>query len=129
MARPTKSPVFFTTEALQKMLQNIWNEAEETGVKATSQYGKQTRNIVDNQDIALVSKINAEYLKIRDKTSETKLSVARLVKDIVYKDSNLGKMDKSGVKLDDDDKAKVFELIKRETEKSNRESLDNDNKK
>lgn len=129
MSRPLKKKIDFTDDALKGLLQNIWSEAEETGTKATYQYGKQNRDIKDNADIAMVSKINAEYLKIRSSTTETKLSIARLIKDIVYKDTNGNQKTNENTKLDEGDKAMIYELIKKESAKENIEFIKESEKK
>lgn len=132
MPRPSRKKVEFTAEALRDILQSIFSEAEETNVKATLQYNKQNKDVHDNQDIALVSKINSEYLKIRNDTTEKKLSVARLMKDVIYKDS-VNSTQPNGVQTSDavlsnDDKKAIFNLIKGDVDKKNIELTLSDDK-
>ena len=123
MPRPIKKKVDFTPDALKDLLQNIWSEADEQRTKAVFQFNKQNRDVKDNNDIAMVSKINADYLKIVNDSIEKKLSVAKLIKDVVYKDSqgqagetaNTNNSDS----VTDDDKDAIFEMIQKAAEKEN----------
>jgi len=122
MPRPSKKKVIFTSEALQDLLQNIWSEADEQRTKAVFQFNKQNRDVKDNNDIALVSKINADYLKIVNDSIEKKLSVAKLIKDIVYKDSvnpNIDNSNQSDSSVTDDDKDAIYDLINKAAAKEN----------
>ena len=129
--RPSKKIVNWTPESLQSIMQNIWNEADEQRIKAVFQYNKQNRNVKDNDDISLIGKTNTELLKVVDGAIEKKLQVARLMKDIIYKNapglnagSNTNPSAGSSV-LTDDDKDSIFSLIREEMEKeTEKENID-----
>lgn len=119
--RPAKKQVKFTPESLQGILQNIWNESDEQRIKAVFQYNKQNRNVKDIDEIAAVGKTNTELLKVVDGAIEKKLQVARLMKDIIFKDApalgNNQNNTSSNSLLTDEDKQNIFDLIREEAEK------------
>jgi len=110
--RPRKVNVELTPEALESMLKNIWNEVEETKIKATQQYNKQIKSTVDNNDVAMIGKINVDFLKTINDTSEKKISCARLIKDYLQKDQKATD-DGSGKAsvVTEDEKKQIFAIF------------------
>lgn len=123
--RPKKVSISLSDpSSLQKVMQNIWNEADEQRIKAVFQYNKQNRNVKDNDEIAMVGKTNTELLKVVDGAIDKKLQVARLMQQVIYKDapglnaiSNGNNNTSGSALLTDEDKDSIFDLIQQQAEK------------
>lgn len=118
MPRPKRKQVEFTSESVRDLFQGILNEADELKLKAIFQFNKQNRDVKDNQDINLVGKINADYLKLYGDAIEKKIAVGRLLKDIVFKDSGNKDADTSRESLiSSEDREAIFRAMKDQAEK------------
>ena len=113
MGRPPKLKIKLTSESLNELLQESYRELAEQRNVALRQYNSQLKNIKTSSDIVMVGKTNADLLKIIDSTIEKKISIARLLKDIVFSDVNKGEMGKNG-ELSLEDKKAVFDAINEE---------------
>lgn len=118
MARPKKKKLTLDSqESLQNLLQEIYNECFEQRSKAIYSYNKLMNKEDEITDIAMIGKVTSEYLKIANEAIEKKLSIARLLKDVIYKDGN-NQSKQSTTSLTEEDKKMLHDLIKDESEKS-----------
>lgn len=118
MPRPKKKRIEFNITALTELSQEIYNESVELRSKALFSYNKQNKNVNDNQDIAMVGKINSELLRIVNDTIEKKITVAKILKDVIFIDkNNTGKG--SDVKLSEADKKEFYDAVKSYEKKNN----------
>lgn len=121
MARPKKKQIKLDTESFTNLLQEMYNECCEQRSKALFVFNKQSVDIKDNNDIALVSKINSDYLKIVNESIEKKLSIARLMKDVIYKEDSNKKDSTDGGSLSDEDKELISKML---IDAANKQNLD-----
>lgn len=112
MARPPRLKIKLTSESLNELLQESYRELAEQRNVSLRQYNQQLLSIKIKPD-PLMSKTNADLLKIIDSTIEKKISIARLLKDIVFSDGNNKDINKNG-ELSIEERKAVFEAINKE---------------
>ena len=122
MGRPKKLKIKLTSESLTDLLQESYSQLAEQRNIALRQYNSQTKNIKQTSDIALVGKTNAELLKIIDSSIEIKISIARLLKDIVYRENNDNRGNDGELSVEE--RKLVFEAINREGSNVLKEKLE-----
>jgi len=122
MGRPKKLKIKLTSESLTDLLQESYSQLAEQRNIALRQYNSQTKNIKQTSDIALVGKTNAELLKIIDSSIEKKISIARLLKDIVYRENNDNRGNDGELSVEE--RKLVFEAINREGSNVLKEKLE-----
>jgi hypothetical protein len=91
-----KKKVDVTEESMKELMQETYNEIVDERNKALAAYKKYSKDINENNDIALVGKITNELLKIIDGTIEKKLRLIKIQSDIIYKN---GKTADSGASI------------------------------
>ena len=126
MGRPPKLKIKLTSESLNELLQESYRELAEQRNIALRQYNLQAKNIKSSSDVALVGKTNAELLKIIDSTIEKKISIARLLKDIVFSDGNNGNTDKNG-ELSVAERKAIFDEINKEGSNALKDKIEEKN--
>jgi hypothetical protein len=95
--KPTKKKkVDVTEESMKELMQETYNEIVDERNKALAAYKKYSKDINENNDIALVGKITNELLKIIDGTIEKKLRLIKIQSDIIYKN---GKQSDTGASI------------------------------
>ena len=122
MGRQKKLKIKLTSESLTDLLQESYSQLAEQRNIALRQYNSQTKNIKQTSDIALVGKTNAELLKIIDSSIEKKISIARLLKDIVYRENNDNRGNDGELSVEE--RKLVFEAINREGSNVLKEKLE-----
>lgn len=110
--RPKKLDIDLTPESLAGVLKNVWNEVEETKRIALQTFNKQQREVKDLSDIAMVSKINVDYLKVASDVSGKKIEVAKLIQTYIQKDAKADEgAAKTSAGVTTDDKRMIAEMI------------------
>jgi hypothetical protein len=96
-SKPTKKKkVDVTEESMKELMQETYNEIVDERNKALAAYKKYSKDINENNDIALVGKITNDLLKIIDGTIEKKLRLIKIQSDIIYKN---GKQSDTGASI------------------------------
>lgn len=123
MARPKKKEIKLTTDSFLSMAQEAYNELVEqrsTCIRTINE-NKGKVNVEDMHDLANLNKANTDLLKIVDTTIDKKLSLVKLMSQLIFKpgsnsgdekgDGNISPEDLAllrdlfnGDKKDDDDK-------------------------
>ena len=83
--RPKKVQVQINDEGLKEILQKVYVESEDLRQKSLLVFNKAVRKMKDTQDIAIIGKTTAEYLKIAQNATISKLNVAKIVQDHIIK--------------------------------------------
>lgn len=126
MARPARLRIKLTSESLTELLQESYRELAEQRNISLRQYNKQLILINQKSD-PLMSKTNADLLKVIDSTIEKKIAIARLLKDIVFNDgSGNGNFNKNG-ELSIEERKAVFEAVNKEGSNTFKEEIDKKN--
>jgi len=94
---------------LEKLLAQSLNNFQEERDLALERYRRQDEKIETNDDFILQGKNAVDYLKTAADRSNAIFGVAKLYKDILYKDSN-GENNSSGV--NDAQKSDILKLMK-----------------
>ncbi len=113
-----KKKVNISEESMIELMQETYNEIVDERNRALTAYKKYTKDINENNDIALVGKITNDLLKIIDGSIEKKLRLIKIQGDILYKN---GKADtqQQVATLTDEDRKWAEEYLKRQSVESN----------
>ena len=113
-----KKKVNVSEESMMELMQETYNEIVDERNRALTAYKKFTKDINENNDIALVGKITNDLLKIIDSSIEKKLRLIKIQGDILYKN---GKADtqQQVATLTDEDRKWAEEFLKRQSVESN----------
>ncbi len=112
MGRPKKLRIRLNQDSLTELLQESYSQLAEQRNISLRQYNNQLL-LLNKKPDALLSKTNADLLKIIDSSIEKKISIARLIKDIVYSDGNAGGTNKNG-ELSIEDRKAIFDAVNKE---------------
>ena len=108
-----KNKINVSEESMIELMQETYNEIVDERNRALTAYKKYTKDLNENNDIALVGKIANDLLKIVDNTIEKKLRLIKIQGDILYKN---GKTDQQQVAtLTDEDRKWAEEYLKKQS--------------
>lgn len=90
MARPRKKQVKLSTESFLGMAQEAYNELVEQRSTAIRQINENKKkvDIEDMHDLVNINKANTDLLKLIDVTIDKKLSLIKLMSQLVFKGDN-----------------------------------------
>lgn len=116
-----KKKVNISEESMIELMQETYNEIVDERNKALSAYKKFSRDINENNDIALVGKITNDLLKIIDGSIEKKLRLIKIQSDILYKNGKTGENAGQPMVINDDDRKWAEEYLKRQAVATNKD--------
>lgn len=112
-----KKKINVSEESMVELMQETYNEIVDERNRALTAYKKYTKDINENNDIALVGKITNDLLKIIDNSIEKKLRLIKIQGDILYKN---GKVDsQQAVSLTDEDRKWAEDYLKKQSVETN----------
>jgi hypothetical protein len=112
-----KKKINVSEESMMELMQETYNEIVDERNRALTAYKKYTKDINENNDIALVGKITNDLLKIIDNSIEKKLRLIKIQGDILYKN---GKADtQQAVSLTDEDRKWAEDYLKKQSVETN----------
>ena len=107
-----KKKIDLTADSLQELMQETYLEIVDQRNRALSAYKKFTKDINENNDIALVGKVTNDLLKIMDSSNEKKLRIIKMQIDVMLKQGKT--QDNIGdAKLTEEDKKWFEEMNKK----------------
>lgn len=83
--RPKKLQIEINEEGLREILQRAYIETEDIRQKSLMVFNKAIRKMKETNDIALIGKTTAEYLKIAGTATTNKMQIAKMVQDQILK--------------------------------------------
>lgn len=103
MPRPKKKEVKINTDSFLGIAQEAYNELVEQRITAIKQINENKKRveIEDIHDLTNLNKANTDLLKIIDSTIDKKLTLVKLMSNLVFKNSDVG--DKSNDSLAPED--------------------------
>lgn len=119
------SKVNISVDGLLKLLNKTYENFNEERDLALERYRRQDELINTADDFVLQGKFNVDYLKIASERSNALFSMAKLLADIQFKDSNGEK--KAGTGMGDSEKSDILKLL-REMENDKNDSLPTEEK-
>ena len=125
MGRPKKLRIRLNQDSLNELLQESYAQLAEQRNISLRQYNKQLL-LLNKRPDSLLSKTNADLLKIIDSAIEKKISIARLLKDIVFSDGNAGGAAKNG-ELSVEDRKAIFDAVNKEGSNILKEKIEEKN--
>jgi len=105
MARPKKKEIKLTTDSFLNMAQEAYNELVEqrsTCIKTINE-NKGKVNVEDMHDLANLNKANTDLLKIVDTTIDKKLTLVKLMSQLIFKPGAGGDDNSGGGNLTPED--------------------------
>jgi hypothetical protein len=94
-------------ELLDKSLKNMEEERD----LSLERYRRQDEQIESPEDFILQGKFAVDYLKVAADRSNAMIGVAKMIKDIIYKDSNTSESSNTTGNLSDNIKREIFERM------------------
>lgn len=90
MARPKKKEVKLTTDSFLSLAQEAYNELVEQRTTAIRQINENKKKVEveDVHDLVNINKANTDLLKLVDVTIDKKLSLVKLMSQLVFKGDN-----------------------------------------
>lgn len=113
-----KKKVNVSEESMMELMQETYNEIVDERNRALTAYKKFTKDINENNDIALVGKITNDLLKIIDSSIEKKLRLIKIQGDILYK-SGKAETSAQSMTLTDEDRKWAEEYLKKQSVETN----------
>jgi deoxyxylulose-5-phosphate synthase len=101
-------------ELLDKSLQNMEEERD----LSLERYRRQDETIVSPEDFVLQGKFAVDYLKVAAERSNSMIGVAKMLKDIIYKEGTSSETLSSSGAPSDDLKREIFKYIKEDKNNS-----------
>jgi hypothetical protein len=102
-------------KGLEKLLVKSLENFQEERDLALERYRRQDEAMVNNEDFMLQGKVAVDYLRTAADRSNAILAVAKMVKEIVYKESPGGGGNQAGGlgggSLDDENKRQILKII------------------
>lgn len=111
--RPRKLKIDLTSESLKETLNKIWAETEDQRSKAILTYNKWIREVKDANDIGMMGKVVTDQLKVVNEIIEKRLSVARIIQNVVTKESKDEKNTESQSVISEEDKQYLKSLMQK----------------
>lgn len=111
---------------LEKLLDKSLDSFHEERDLALERYRRQDEMMQSADDFVLQGKFAVDYLKIAADRSNAIFSIAKLVKDIVYKDDSGINKGSSGPGVGDNQKSEILKLLKEIDEKKDDEKKDDE---
>ena len=124
MSRPKKLKLKLNQESLTELINESYKELSEQRSTALRQYNKQNIMIKTSTDVPMIGKTNADLLKIIDSSIDKKISLSRLIKDIVMNDD--GQETPMG-ELSLEDKKLISDLVHSEGSNAIKDKVEKDN--
>jgi hypothetical protein len=92
MARPKKKEVKISTESFLGMAQEAYNELVEQRTTAIRQINENKKkvDVEDMHDLVNLNKANTDLLKLIDNTIDKKLSLVKLMSNLIFKNGDTG---------------------------------------
>ena len=125
MARPKKKDIKLTTDSFLALTQEAYNELVEqrsTCIRTINE-NKGKVNVEDMHDLANLNKANTDLLKIVDTTIDKKISLVKLMSQLIFKPGS-NDSDTSNGNITPEDMALLRDIFKSDDNKDN-----NDDKK
>lgn len=101
-------------ELLDKSLQNMEEERD----LSLERYRRQDETIVSPEDFVLQGKFAVDYLKVAAERSNSMIGVAKMIKDIIYKEGASSETLSSSGAPNDDLKREIYKYIKEDKNNS-----------
>jgi len=120
MARPKKKDVKLTTDSFLSLTQEAYNELVEqrtTCIKTINE-NKNKVNVEDMHDLANLNKANTDLLKIIDTTIDKKITLVKLMGQLIFK-PNSKESDTSDGNITPEDMALLRDIFKNDDKGGN----------
>ena len=126
MARPKKKEIKLTTDSFLSLTQEAYNELVEQRTTAirTINENKSKVNVEDMHDLTNLNKSNTDLLKLIDTTIDKKISLVKLMSQLIFKSSNSENNDSGNGNITPEDMALLRDIFKNDEGKE-----DEDDKK
>lgn len=123
MARPKKKRITLNTDSFLSIAQETYNELVEQRGTAIRQINENKKKveIEDIHDLTNMSKANTDLLKIIDSTIDKKITLVKLMSNLIFKGNDVSDVNATGSITPED-----LELIKQLMDSDDDKNIDND---
>ena len=116
MARIKRKKLGFNEESLNELLQEIYNDTHNTRSEIKTLFNKWGQKVNDPNEIAILGKSIIDLINTEIKNNDHKVTLAKMLKDVVYRQSkDSGEVSKGTI--NSDEKAELLKQVKLELEK------------
>ena len=126
MARPKKKEIKLTTDSFLSMAQEAYNELVEqrsTCIRTINE-NKNKVNVEDMHDLTNLNKANTDLLKIVDTTIDKKLTLVKLMSQLIFKPGAGGDGDKGDGNLTPEDMAMLRDIFNKDDKDDDKKEYD-----
>ena len=116
--------VDISVTGLEKLLDKSLDSFHEERDLALERYRRQDEMMQSADDFVLQGKFAVDYLKIAADRSNAIFNIAKLVKDIIYKDDSGPNKGGSGPGVGDNQKSEILKLLKEIDDKKDEEKTE-----
>ena len=117
MARPKKKDIKLNTDSFLSLTQEAYNELVEqrsTAIRTINE-NKNKVNVEDMHDLSNLNKVNTDLLKIIDTTIDKKITLVKLMSQLIFK-SDSNDNDTSNGNITPEDMALLRDIFKSDKE-------------
>lgn len=118
MARPKKKDIKLTSDSFLSLTQEAYNELVEqrsTCIRTINE-NKSKVNVEDMHDLANLNKANTDLLKIVDTTIDKKITLVKLMGQLIFKPGSGDNGDKGGGNITPEDMALLRNIFNNDKE-------------
>lgn len=120
MARPKKKEIKLTTESFLSLTQEAYNELVEqrsTCIRTINE-NKNKVNVEDMHDLSNLNKSNTDLLKIVDTTIDKKITLVKLMSQLLFKPGANDSSNSSNGNITPEDMALLRDIFKNDEDKT-----------
>jgi hypothetical protein len=120
MARPKKKEIKLTTESFLNLTQEAYNELVEqrsTCIRTINE-NKNKVNVEDMHDLANLNKSNTDLLKIVDTTIDKKITLVKLMSQLLFKPGSNDSGNSGNGNITPEDMALLRDIFKNDDDKT-----------
>jgi len=126
MARPKKKEIKLTTDSFLSMAQEAYNELVEqrsTCIRTINE-NKNKVNVEDMHDLTNLNKANTDLLKIVDTTIDKKLTLVKLMSQLIFKPGAKSDGDAGDGNLTPEDMAMLRDMFNKDEDDNDKKEYD-----
>jgi membrane-bound lytic murein transglycosylase len=115
MPRIKRKKLTFNEESLNELIQEIYNDTHNVRSDIKTLFNKWGQKVNDPNEIAVLGKSIIDLINTEIKNNDHKVTLAKMLKDVVYRQTKESEVSKSNI--NSDEKADMLKAVKEELER------------
>jgi len=111
MPRPVKKKLKFTEESLNELVQECYNDTHTLRSEVTTLLNKWKRHAINEAEMVALGKEIVSLINQQDKVLEKKLSIVKVLKEVILSREKISVSEKDDKKVNDIEMSKINQLI------------------